>query len=160
MAILSFFPFVEPRNPHPLLYRDAFAEVFQFRKRENLFVEVVLMDGINDSPELARELAALLRPLPARASINLLPYNDTGHAMFRASTREAVAEFQRILMEEGFVATIRTARQGRPLGWRCFCLCFRRVARCWLMVVVNRVHTKPRFLIDVRRAGCMPSPHN
>lgn len=76
------------------------------------------MDGINDSPELARELAALLRPLPTRASINLLPYNDTGHAVFRASPPEVVAEFQRILTEEGLVATIRTARQERPWGWR------------------------------------------
>lgn len=150
MAILSFVPFVELRNPHPILYRDAFAEVCQFRKREHLFVEVVLMDGINDSHYLARELATLLRPLPTRASINLLPYNDTGHAVFRASTPEAVAEFQRILMEEGFVATIRTARQGRALGWRYFCFCLRRGARCWLMVVVNRVHQTALFY------GCSP----
>lgn len=92
--------------------RDAFAEVLQSRRREHLFVEVVLIHGINDSPELARALAALLRPLPTRANINLLPYNDTGHAVFRASTREAVEEFQRVLMNEGLVATIRTARYG------------------------------------------------
>ena len=75
-----------------------------------MFVEVVLIDGMNDSPELARALAALLRPLPTRASINLLPYNDTGHDLFRASTEEAVEEFQRVLTEEGLIATIRTAR--------------------------------------------------
>lgn len=75
-----------------------------------MFVEVVLMQGINDTPDLARALAALLRPLPTRASINLLPYNDTGHPVFRASPMESVEEFRKILMEEGFVATIRTAR--------------------------------------------------
>ncbi|CBJ49163.1 conserved unknown protein [Ectocarpus siliculosus] len=90
--------------------RDAFAEVLQSRRREHLFVEVVLIEGMNDSPELARALASLLRPLPIRAGINLLPYNDTGHPFFRASPKESVEEFQRVLTQEGFVATIRTAR--------------------------------------------------
>lgn len=90
--------------------RDAFAEVLQSRPREHLFVEIVLIQGMNDSPDLARALALLLRPLPTRASINLLPYNDTGHPLFRASPKDAVEEFQRVLTEEGFVATIRTAR--------------------------------------------------
>ncbi|CAM9658630.1 unnamed protein product [Hapterophycus canaliculatus] len=90
--------------------RDAFADVLQSRGREHVFVEVVLIQGINDTPELARALAALLKPLPTRASINLLPYNDTGHPLFRASPKESVEEFQKVLMEEGFVATIRTAR--------------------------------------------------
>ncbi|CAM9371582.1 unnamed protein product [Ectocarpus fasciculatus] len=90
--------------------RDAFAEVLQSRRREHLFVEVVLIEGVNDSPDLARALASLLRPLPIRAGINLLPYNDTGHPLFRASPKESVEEFQRVLTQEGFVATIRTAR--------------------------------------------------
>ncbi|CAM9742305.1 unnamed protein product [Scytosiphon promiscuus] len=90
--------------------RDAFAEVLQSRGREHVFVEVVLIERVNDTPELARALAALLRPLPTRASINLLPYNDTGHPLFRASPKERVEEFQKVLMEEGFVATIRMAR--------------------------------------------------
>lgn len=103
-------------RPHPLLLRffprgrDAFAEVLESRRREHLFVEIVLIQGINDTPELARALASLLRPLPTRASINLLPYNDTGHPVFRASSSEAVEEFQRVLNEEGFIATIRAAR--------------------------------------------------
>lgn len=90
--------------------RDAFAEVLKRKGREHLFVEVVLVQQVNDTPELARALAALLKPLPTRASINLLPLNDTGHPLFRASSRERVLDFQRVLSEEGFVATIRTAR--------------------------------------------------
>lgn len=96
--------------PNIFSNRDAFADVLQSRRREHLFVEVVLIDGLNDSPDLARALADLLRPLPRRASVNLLPYNDTGHALFRASSKEAVEEFQRVLTEEGLIATIRTAR--------------------------------------------------
>ena len=84
--------------------------MLESRPREHLFVEIVLMQGLNDSAQLARALASLLRPLPTRASINLLPYNDTGHPVFRASSPEAVKEFQQILNEEGFNATIRTAR--------------------------------------------------
>eukprot|EP00903_Cladosiphon_okamuranus_P009429 g8991.t2 len=102
-----------PTTVHTMIeLRDAFAEVLESRPREHLFVEVVLIQGMNDSPELARALASLLRPLPTRASINLLPYNDTGHPVFRASSSEAVEEFQRVLNEEGFIATIRPARGG------------------------------------------------
>lgn len=108
----SFIPIIASRSlgTNACHYRDAFSDVLQSRRREHLFVEVVLIDGLNDSPELARALAVLLRPLPTRASINLLPYNDTGHALFRASTKEAVEEFQRVLTAEGLIATIRTAR--------------------------------------------------
>lgn len=96
-------------NPN-FSFRDAFAEVMQSRRSEHLFVEVVLIQGVNDSRELAKALAELLRPLPTRASINLLPYNDTGHALFRAASQEAVEAFQTVLMQEGYVATIRSAR--------------------------------------------------
>lgn len=109
-VVPNYFLLIKNRIFYARSCRDAFVEVLQTRRREHLFVEVVLIQGMNDSPELARALAALLRPLPNRASINLLPYNDTGHAVFRASTPEAVEEFQRVLTEEGFVATIRTAR--------------------------------------------------
>jgi len=102
--------------------RDAFGEVLRSRSREHLFVEVVLIRGVNDGPGLARALASLLRPLPTRASINLLPYNDTGHPLFRAATPEAVKDFQRILNEEGFVATIRTARCDRNTPWQPGCV--------------------------------------
>ena len=94
--------------------RDAFGEVLESRRKEHLFVEVVLIDGVNDSPDQAEALAALLKPLPTRASVNLLPYNDTGHPAFRASSREAVTKFQKILTEYGYVATIRTARYVEP----------------------------------------------
>ncbi|CAM9684399.1 unnamed protein product [Discosporangium mesarthrocarpum] len=80
------------------------------RGREHLFVEVALIRGVNDSEDMARALASLLRPLPTRASVNLLPLNDTGHPTFQASTPEAVLAFQRVLTEEGYIATIRRAR--------------------------------------------------
>ncbi|CAM9108458.1 unnamed protein product [Ascophyllum nodosum] len=100
-----------PTTSHTMAeLRDAFGEVLESRRKEHLFVEVVLIDGVNDSPDQAEALAALLKPLPTRASVNLLPYNDTGHPAFRASSREAVTKFQKILTEYGYVATIRTAR--------------------------------------------------
>lgn len=103
-------PFLFYMRPPPRRRRDAFAEVLEKRGREYLFVEVVLIQGVNDSADAARALAALLRPLPTKSSVNLLPLNDTGHPLFRASTRENVEQFRRVLTEEGFVATIRTAR--------------------------------------------------
>lgn len=43
--------------------------------------QVTMMEGVNDSPEHARQLAALLHPLRGWVKVNLLPYNDTGNAL-------------------------------------------------------------------------------
>jgi adenine C2-methylase RlmN of 23S rRNA A2503 and tRNA A37 len=37
-----------------------------------------------------QELADLLRDLPGKTRVNLLPYNDTGHPTFKPSTTEAI----------------------------------------------------------------------
>ncbi|CAM9637367.1 unnamed protein product [Choristocarpus tenellus] len=103
--------YLVPTTRHTMVeLRDAFSDVFKGRGREHLFVEVALIQGVNDSEEMAHELADLLRPLPTRASINLLPLNDIGHPTFKASTPEAVRAFQDVLVQEGYIATIRSAR--------------------------------------------------
>jgi len=77
--------------------------------------EYALMDGINDTPALARELAALLRPLrtstgAALCHVNLIPLNPVAESPFQPSTPERVAAFQVILEKSGIPATVRMRR--------------------------------------------------
>jgi 23S rRNA (adenine2503-C2)-methyltransferase len=70
-----------------------------------VFVEVVLLDGINDSDADARHLAQFLAPLQAR--VNLLPMNpwDTP---YRASPRAQA--FKQVVMDAGYFCSVRRAR--------------------------------------------------
>ncbi len=77
--------------------------------------EYALMSGINDLPELARELAALLRPLRSPTGgvmchVNLIPLNPVAESPYQPSTPEAAAEFQAILERSGIPATVRMRR--------------------------------------------------
>ncbi|NCN25413.1 23S rRNA (adenine(2503)-C(2))-methyltransferase RlmN [Candidatus Falkowbacteria bacterium CG10_big_fil_rev_8_21_14_0_10_37_14] len=70
--------------------------------------EYLLLSGINDSPNHARELAKLLNK--SLYIVNLLPYNPTG--VYRASKKEEQNEFRRILSEAGIKVTVRNSLGG------------------------------------------------
>jgi 23S rRNA (adenine2503-C2)-methyltransferase len=70
--------------------------------------EYVMLDGVNDAPSQARELAALVRDVPCK--FNLIPFNPFPATEFRTSPRSAILAFQRVLQDAGFVATIRKTR--------------------------------------------------
>lgn len=77
--------------------------------------EYALMDGINDTPELAVLLAALLKPLRSSTGgvmchVNLIPLNPVAESPYQPSTPEAVAAFQSILERGGIPATVRMRR--------------------------------------------------
>jgi 23S rRNA (adenine2503-C2)-methyltransferase len=84
------------------------------RPRNKVFVEYVMLDGVNDLPEHARELAALL---DRRAyKVNLIPYNPTG--AYDGSSPERIEVFRAILAEHGLGATVRLTR-GRDIDAAC-----------------------------------------
>jgi 23S rRNA (adenine2503-C2)-methyltransferase len=70
--------------------------------------EYVLLAGINDQPEHARELIRLLRDVPCK--INLIPFNPFPGAPFVRPTEEAVRDFERTLGTAGFVTIVRRTR--------------------------------------------------
>ena len=77
--------------------------------------EYAMMAGINDMPELAVELAALLRPLRSPTGgmmchVNLIPLNPVAESPYQPSTAEAAARFQQILERGGIPATVRMRR--------------------------------------------------
>ncbi len=81
-----------------------------------VFVEYLMLGGVNDRYEQAVALAAALQPWQA-FKVNLIPYNPTG-APFEGSTREAIAAFKAVLEEHGTRATVRLTR-GREIDAAC-----------------------------------------
>lgn len=70
--------------------------------------EYVLLAGVNDQPEHARELIALLRDIPCK--INLIPFNPFPGSPFVRPSMNAVHAFERMLGDAGFVTIIRRTR--------------------------------------------------
>ena len=86
------------------------------RRRRPVFVEYLMLDGVNDRYEQAIALAAVLEPRQA-FKVNLIPYNPTD-AAFRGSSRAATAAFRDALEERGLRATVRLTR-GRDIDAAC-----------------------------------------
>ena len=86
------------------------------RRRRRVFVEYVMLAGVNDRYEQALALAKLLGPDRA-FKVNLIPYNPTD-APFQGSSREAIAAFRAVLTEHGVPVTVRLTR-GRDIDAAC-----------------------------------------
>jgi 23S rRNA (adenine2503-C2)-methyltransferase len=84
------------------------------KRRRKVFVEYVMLDGVNDRYEQALALAQALDPRVFK--VNLIPYNPTG--AYEGSSREAIAAFRAVLEEHGVRATVRLTR-GRDIEAAC-----------------------------------------
>ncbi|MBP6682635.1 MAG: 23S rRNA (adenine(2503)-C(2))-methyltransferase RlmN [Halioglobus sp.] len=71
-------------------------------------VEYTLIAGVNDQPQQARELAVLLRDFPCK--INLIPFNAFPQSGYQRPSGNAVSRFWQVLVDAGFVVTVRTTR--------------------------------------------------
>jgi 23S rRNA (adenine2503-C2)-methyltransferase len=89
------------------------ARYFELRRRK-VFVEYVMLGGVNDRVEQARALASLLDPKVFK--VNLIPYNPTG--MYAGSSRKAIAAFKDVLDQARLPATVRLTR-GRDIAAAC-----------------------------------------
>src|SRR5580698_3100725 len=70
--------------------------------------EYVMLDGVNDHPAHARQLAGLMRGRPAK--LNLIPFNVFPGTRYRRSTPAAILKFRDILNDHGVIATVRKTR--------------------------------------------------
>ena len=86
------------------------------RRRRQVFIEYLMLDGVNDRFEQALQLAALLEPRYA-FKVNLIPYNPTD-APYRGSGRAAIAAFREALEARGVRTTVRLTR-GRDIDAAC-----------------------------------------
>jgi 23S rRNA (adenine2503-C2)-methyltransferase len=96
--------------------RDVLAECRRHAAEVNrrVYVEYVLLAGVNDAPEQARELAELLGPDDFK--VNLIPYNPTG--IYDGSSRARIATFKGVLDRAHVPATVRLTR-GRDIEAAC-----------------------------------------
>jgi 23S rRNA (adenine2503-C2)-methyltransferase len=85
------------------------------RKRRRVFVEYVMLAGVNDRVEQAIALAGLLDPRIYK--LNLIPYNPTG-SEYEGSGRNAIEAFRAALEANGLRATVRLTR-GRDIDAAC-----------------------------------------
>jgi len=92
------------------------AREFPLRARERLTFEYVLLAGVNDAPEQAREMVELVRGI--RAKINLIALNPGTELPYRTPEQERVFTFQRILVAAGIPTFVR-----RPRGRDIFAAC-------------------------------------
>jgi 23S rRNA (adenine2503-C2)-methyltransferase len=95
---------------------DVVAECSRHAETTNrrVFVEYVMLAGVNDSPEQAKALAALLGR--DHFKVNLIPYNPTG--LYEGSSRERIAAFRSVLDRARVPATVRLTR-GRDIEAAC-----------------------------------------
>jgi 23S rRNA (adenine2503-C2)-methyltransferase len=63
---------------------------------------------VNDLPEHARQVAAMLRSTSAK--INLIPFNPFPNSSFKRSSRDAIVRFRDILVQAGYIVTVRKTR--------------------------------------------------
>jgi 23S rRNA (adenine2503-C2)-methyltransferase len=84
-------------------------------RRRKVFVEYVMLAGVNDAPADAYALASVLDPRSFK--VNVIPFNPTGSA-YDGSTREAIERFRNVLLRKGVPATVRLTR-GRDIEAAC-----------------------------------------
>jgi 23S rRNA (adenine2503-C2)-methyltransferase len=100
---------------HPIADVLAACEAHYARRRRQVFVEYVMLAGVNDTYAQAVALARLLDPKVYK--VNLIPYNPTD-SPFAGSSRGAIAAFKAVLEEHGLRATVRLTR-GRDIDAAC-----------------------------------------
>jgi len=88
------------------------------KRHERFTFEYVMLRGVNDSDEQARQLANLINRHDLRAKVNLIPHNPAEPLPYQPSAVERVEQFQKILEHKGVPAFIRRPR-GRDILAAC-----------------------------------------
>jgi 23S rRNA (adenine2503-C2)-methyltransferase len=85
------------------------------KRRESVTFEYVMMKGINDKPEHARELARLMRQFdnacrPDSGKVNLIPFNPFPGTRYERSEEAHIRAFQKILLDSNVLTMVRRTR--------------------------------------------------
>ncbi|MEE9425944.1 MAG: 23S rRNA (adenine(2503)-C(2))-methyltransferase RlmN [Methylococcales bacterium] len=87
---------------------DACVRYIGDQKRRKVTFEYVMLDGINDSVNDARQLAKILQGIPSK--VNLIPFNAFPGAPYQCSSRNAIMRFQDQLHQRGIITMTRKTR--------------------------------------------------
>jgi 23S rRNA (adenine2503-C2)-methyltransferase len=77
-------------------------------RRKRITFEYVLLHGVNDSEQDARQLAKILKGIPSK--VNLIPFNPHPGSKYRRPTKEAIERFQNILQDQDVQTNVRRPR--------------------------------------------------
>ena len=77
-------------------------------QRKHITWEYVMLDGVNDSEQHARELAVLLQGIPSK--INLIPFNPFPDTRYKRSSNNRIYRFRDILQDSGYTVMTRKTR--------------------------------------------------
>jgi len=102
---------------------------------ERLTFEYVMLDGVNDSEERARQLANLLNRHSIKAKVNLIPHNPADPLPYQPSSETTVNRFKNTLEAKGIHTYVR-----RPRGRDIFAACGQLAAR--QNTLINRIESK------------------
>jgi len=89
---------------------------FPKESRKRITFEYILMQGLTDSMEAARQLVKLLHGI--KGKVNLIPYNENAELPYKAPEPESVQKFQKYLMDHGILVTTRVSR-GQEISAAC-----------------------------------------
>jgi 23S rRNA (adenine2503-C2)-methyltransferase len=117
---------------------DACREYLEVSPRDFITFEYVMLKGVNDAPDHAKELARLLKSVPSK--VNLIPFNPFPDSGFATTDMDRVKRFQQVLLDAGYIATIRKTR-GDDIDAACGQLAGQVVNRMKKKTV--RIHSHP-----------------
>jgi 23S rRNA (adenine2503-C2)-methyltransferase len=86
------------------------------RNRSRITFEYVLLAGVNDGPEDARQLAKLLADV--KSKVNLIPLNAAPGIPFERPSDTAINRFAKVLADRGITVSVRKSR-GRDIRAAC-----------------------------------------
>ncbi len=104
------------KYPIKVLFEACHRFVDKQKARYRITFEYVMLDGVNDRPEHARQLIKLLKGLPAL--MNLIPFNPFPGSGYQTSSAKAVRQFSEILNQAGITTVIRKTR-GKDIDAAC-----------------------------------------
>ena len=79
------------------------------KTKKSITFEYIMLDGVNDNINDAKELIKLISPL--KSKINLIPFNPWPNSPYKVSSYEKIEKFKNFILEKGnIVATIRNPR--------------------------------------------------
>ena len=99
---------INKKYPISELIRSCKDYLSYYEGKRNITIEYILIDGVNDSPELARKLTKLLSDISCK--INLIPFNPFDGSNYKRSNKNNINEFKNILIKKGFITTLRITR--------------------------------------------------
>ncbi len=90
---------------------------YPLKTRERITFEYLLLGGVNDGPEQARQLIRVVRAV-RKSKINLIVYNESEGSPYREPSEERVLAFEKMLWDAGITAVVRKSK-GRDIDAAC-----------------------------------------